>query len=241
LAIAVKPYKIIFLTDTGGLLDASNNIISSVNLVTDFDHLMQQDWLHGGMKLKIRQVADILDQLPATASVSITNPLHLSKELFTHKGSGTLIRKGESLLSFDDASDIDTTKLTNLLETSFTKKLDSKYFTKTAIKKAYITQCYRAAAIITEEDGVAYLDKFVVAENAKGEGLGKTLWNKIRSENANLFWRCKPDNVINSFYFNNADGCHKAAVWNIFWYGITDFQQIKECIDYALDKPTTLN
>ena len=240
LAIALKPYKIIFLTDTGGLLDQSNEIISSVNLATDYDHLMQQDWLHGGMKLKIKQVAEILDQLPATASVSLTKPLHLSKELFTHKGSGTLIRRGELILSLSDVKDIDTVKLTQLLETSFNKTLEKDYFSSANIQNISVTQCYRAAAIITKEKGFSYLDKFVVAEDAKGEGLGKTLWEKIQAENSSLFWRCKPDNTINGFYFSNADGCIKTDDWNIFWYGIDDFKDVESCVKYAVSKPLTL-
>jgi len=128
LAIALKPYKIIFLTETGGLLDDKGEIISSVNLVTDFDHLMQQSWLNGGMKLKIRQVSDILDQLPATASVFITKPQNLAKELFTHKGSGTLLRKGESILIHSHVEDIDKNRLTELSQTSFHKTLDKDYF-----------------------------------------------------------------------------------------------------------------
>ena len=241
LAIALKPYKIIFLTDTGGLLDQNNNIISSVNLMTDYDYLMQQDWLHSGMKLKIKQIADILEQLPATASVSITKPLNLSKELFTHKGSGTLIRKGESILIHPAGENADQARLINLLESSFNKTLDSDYFDKTTIENAYITQCYRAAAIITVDNGLSYLDKFVVADEAKGEGLGKTLWKKIREQNSNLFWRCKPGNTINGFYFEKSDGCIKTKEWNIFWYGIADFQQIETCVKFALNKTATMN
>ncbi|MCK5344360.1 MAG: hypothetical protein KAR20_13190, partial [Candidatus Heimdallarchaeota archaeon] len=241
LAIAVKPYKIIFLTDTGGLLGEDNKIISSVNLATEYDDLMQQEWLHGGMKLKVKQISEILDQLPATASVSITSPMHLSKELFTHKGSGTLIRKGESILTHPIGENIDQDKLTKLFESSFKKVLDGDYFDKTKIQTAYITQCYRAAAIITLENGIPYLDKFVVAEEAKGEGLGKTLWQKISEENESLFWRCKPNNTINGFYFGNSDGCFKMPEWNLFWYGINDFQKIQSCVDYALNKVATLN
>ena len=241
LAIALKPYKIIFLTDTGGLLNEAGNIISSVNLITDFDHLMAQDWLQGGMKLKVKQIAEILNQLPATASVSITKPLHLSKELFTHKGSGTLIRKGESILTFDSPSDIDQKQLTALMEVSFNKILDADYFSKTDIQVSYITQCYRAAAVITRENGLAYLDKFVVADAAKGEGLGKTLWKIVSENNPKLFWRCKPDNLINGFYFSHCDGCIKTDDWNIFWYGIDDFQQIQSCVEFATHKVPTLN
>ena len=240
LAINIKPYKIIFLTETGGILNKKDKIISTINLATDFDTLMDKDWLHGGMKLKLKQVNDILQQLPDSASVSITKPLHLSKELFTHKGSGTLIRKGEQMLSYDNIDDVEQDKLKSLIETSFNKTLQSDYFTSLDASKIYITRCYRACAILRHIDGVPYLDKFVVASEAKGEGLGKTLWNYIKGEHDALFWRCKPDNPINGFYFAHAAGCYKTSDWNFFWYGIDDFTQVAQCFDNALNQPVTL-
>jgi len=241
LAIAINPYKIIFLTGTGGLLDRDGKIISSVNLITDYDKMMKEDWLHGGMKLKIQQVAEILSQLPATSSVSITKPSHLAKELFTHKGSGTLIRKGESIMEHFDIETIKTKKLTNLIEKSFAKKLDEDYFEKTVIHRAYITYCYRAAAIVTMLDGIPYLDKFVVAEEAKGEGLGKVLWEKVRADNPSLHWRARPGNSINGFYFKNAEGCVKSPEWNIFWYGLDDFSLVEKCVLQAKNKLVTVS
>ncbi|MFT4924005.1 MAG: acetylglutamate kinase [Phenylobacterium sp.] len=245
LAIALKPYKIIFLTETGGLLNEDGKIISSVNLATDYDSLMMQDWLKGGMKLKIQQVADILSQLPATASVSITTPAHLAKELFTHKGSGTLLRKGEAIFTHVDSKSIEKQRLSHLLESGFDKVLDLDYFEKAHIHKSYITGCYRAAALITLPEDVPkdipFLDKFVVADDAKGEGLGKTVWRKLVEDNPKLFWRCRPDNTINGFYFKQSTGCYKTDEWTVFWYGVSDYKQIAECIDYALSKPATLN
>ena len=241
LAIALNPYKIIFLTGTGGLLNKSGEIISSVNLITDYDRLMQEDWLNGGMKLKIQQVAEILSQLPSTSSVSITKPSHLAKELFTHKGSGTLIRKGESIMTHDSLETIKTDKLRQLIEKSFSKVMDEDYFEKTQIHRAYITYCYRAAAIVTLKNGVPYLDKFVVADEAKGEGLGKVLWQKITSEQPQLHWRSRPTNTINGFYFSHCDGCVKQQDWNIFWYGLDDFKQIQSCVEQAEYHPITLN
>lgn len=241
LAIAINPYKIIFLTGTGGLLDKQGKIISSVNLITDYNKMMEEDWLHGGMKLKIQQVAEILSQLPATSSVSITKPAHLAKELFTHKGSGTLIRKGESIMEHDDVETIKTKKLTALIEKSFKKTLDEDYFAATNIHRAYITYCYRAAAIVTYLDGVPYLDKFVVADEAKGEGLGKVLWEKVKSENPCLHWRARPENSINGFYFKNAEGCSKTADWNVYWYGMKDFSLVEKCVKQATIKPVTVS
>ncbi|MCF6192834.1 MAG: acetylglutamate kinase [Kangiellaceae bacterium] len=241
LCIAINPYKIIFLTGTGGLLDKEGKIISSVNLITDYTKMMQEDWLHGGMKLKIQQVAQILSELPSTSSVSITKPSHLAKELFTHKGSGTLIRKGESIMTHEDIETIKVKKLTKVIEESFKKTLDEDYFEKTTIKRAYITYCYRAAAVVIDIGGVPYLDKFVVAEDAKGEGLGKVLWEKVREQHPCLHWRARSENAINGFYFKNADGCVKTDEWNIFWYGLDSFETIEQCVNQAKSKLPTVS
>src|SRR5699024_6596568 len=90
----LEPYKIVFLTGTGGLLDGEGRVIDSINLSSEYDHLMAQDWLHGGMRMKLEQVAALLSDLPPSSSVSITRPSELARELFTHKGSGTLVRRG---------------------------------------------------------------------------------------------------------------------------------------------------
>ena len=70
----LQPYKIVFLTGTGGLLDGDGKVIDSINLSTEYDHLMQQPWINGGMRVKIEQIKDLLDTLPLTSSVSITKP-----------------------------------------------------------------------------------------------------------------------------------------------------------------------
>src|SRR5690606_11479210 len=68
----LQPYKIVFLTGTGGLLDAEGKLIDSINLSTEYDELMAQPWINGGMRVKIEQIKDLLDRLPLTSSVSIT-------------------------------------------------------------------------------------------------------------------------------------------------------------------------
>jgi acetylglutamate synthase len=56
------------------------------------------------------------------------------------------------------------------MEKSFSKKLNPDYFESTTIKAAYITQCYRAAAIITEQNGLAYLDNLSLPMKQKAKG-----------------------------------------------------------------------
>ena len=103
----LQPYKIIFLTGTGGLLDGDG---TRDRFDQPVDRIRAPDGAalaaFGGMRVKIEQIKDLLDRLPLTSSVSITQPAELAKELFTHKGSGTLVRRGERVRrasSWDDA------------------------------------------------------------------------------------------------------------------------------------------
>ena len=67
----LQPYKIVFLTGTGGLLDAQGEVIDSINLSTEYDHLIAQPWINGGMRVKLEQIKDLLDKLPLSSSVSM--------------------------------------------------------------------------------------------------------------------------------------------------------------------------
>ncbi len=85
------------------------------------------------MRLKIEQIKDLLDKLPLASSVSITKPAELAKELFTHKGSGTLVRRGERVDVHTDWSGLDKARLRALIESSFQRKLAADYFERTRI------------------------------------------------------------------------------------------------------------
>jgi acetylglutamate kinase len=236
----LRPYKIIFLTGTGGLLDGNGAIIDSINLSTEYDTLMAAPWLHSGMRLKIEQIKDLLDKLPLASSVSITKPAELAKELFTHKGSGTLIRRGERVDVHASWNGVDKARLRALIEASFQRKLAADYFERTKLYKAYVSENYRAALILTMEDGMAYLDKFAVADDAQGEGLGRAAWQVMRAENPSLFWRSRHHNVINQFYYAEADGCYKQPRWKVYWYGLGDFAAIERCVEHCRTRVATL-
>ena len=79
------------------------------------------------------------------------------------------------------------------------------------------------------------------SDEAKGEGLGKVLWEKLSEDNPNLHWRARPNNSINDFYFKKADGCIKKDEWNIFWYGLDDFDKISQCVMQASQKTLTVS
>ncbi|GLQ49773.1 acetylglutamate kinase [Dyella flava] len=236
----LEPYKIIFLTGTGGLLDDKGQVIDSINLSTEFDHLMAQPWINGGMRVKIEQIADLLQSLPLTSSVSITRPSELAKELFTHKGSGTLVRRGEKVFRFESWEGVDLERMRTLIESSFGRKVVDDYFERTTPYRIYVSENYRAAMILTNEDGLIYLDKFAVLDDAQGEGLGRAVWLVMREENPSLFWRSRHGNQINHFYYAESDGCYKQERWKVFWYGLDGFDTLARCVAHCAVRQPTL-
>ncbi len=241
----LQPYKIVFLTGTGGLLDGDGNVIDSINLSTEYDALMVQPWINGGMRVKIEQIKQLLDALPLSSSVSITRPEELAKELFTHKGSGTLVRRGERVMQATRWEELDTDRLRTLIESAFGRTLVPHYFERTALHRAYVSENYRAAVILTEEDGLPYLDKFAVLDDAQGEGLGRAVWQLMREAQPRLFWRSRHGNPVNAFYDAEADGSVKQARWRTYWYGLGDLdgeglETIRACLEHCRQRPATL-
>ncbi|MFZ7094566.1 acetylglutamate kinase [Luteimonas dalianensis] len=237
---ALRPYKIIFLTGTGGLLDRQGRVIDSINLSTEFDDLMEQEWINGGMRLKIQQIHELLGDLPLSSSVSITRPAELARELFTHKGSGTLVRRGERVQRATRWDELDLPRLRGLIESSFGRTLVADYFERTPLLRAYVSENYRTAVILADVDGVPYLDKFAVLDEAQGEGLGRAVWQVMREETPQLFWRSRQGNGVNQFYHAESDGCFRHGPWRTFWYGLEDFDVIRACVKHTMQRPATL-
>ncbi|MCG3174619.1 MAG: Acetylglutamate kinase [Myxococcota bacterium] len=240
LALAVKPHKVIYLTETGGLLDEQKNQISVINLREEYEDLMAQPWVHSGMRLKLREIKALLDNMPGHASVSIAHPDNLAKELFTHKGSGTLVRLGERVDCLKSFDQLDRERLAHLLETCFGRELTPGYFESKNPYRIYLAESYRATAIVTMERDIPYLDKFAVTTEAQGIGIGGSIWNRMKRENPRLFWRARVKNPINPWYFEQAEGSWKNREWVVFWYGVSSFQEVRNCIEHALSLPPTL-
>ncbi len=236
----LQPYKIVFLTGTGGLLDGEGDLIDSINLSTEYEQLMHQPWLHSGMRVKMEQIHELLMQLPPSSSVSITRPDELAKELFTHRGSGTLVRRGERVLGVEGWGELDRDKIRALVESGFGRKLAPDYFEKVHPWRVFVSEHYRAVLILTLEEGIPHLDKFAVSEDAQGEGLGRAAWQVMRAATPRMFWRSRWDNPVNDFYFDESDGCVKGEKWNVFWYGLESFEEIRFSVDHCRARPASL-
>lgn len=233
----VKPMKIVFLSDTGGLLDGDGRVIDSINLATDFEELMAQDWVHSGMRLKMLEIKRLLENAPLTTSISITTPSALARELFTHSGDGTLVRMGEAIHRVTDKAEVDQERLVSLIENAFHRDVLPTWWDDLELLSGYVSESYRAAAVVAQLDEFVYLDKFAIDETARGEGLARTVWDHMVRHHPQLVWRSRSDNQINAFYEKEADGTVTVNHWAIFWKGIDDFELIGRAVKRLSEMP----
>jgi len=228
---AAKPYKVIFLTGTGGLLDQNGRIISAISISGDYDHLIAQDWVHSGMQLKLAQIKDMLEKLPSDTSVSITSAAKLTRELFTHTGAGTLIRRGERIDWLKTIPPDRLQALESLLEQSFERKLRDDWLEGRNIMGLLLAESGRAAALFTQGvDGIPYLDKFVVTPEARGEGLGAALWQVLRARFPKLYWRARANNPIAGWYLQQAHASFRRGEWIVHTIGVENFEQLERLV-----------
>ena len=231
----LRPHKVIFLSPTGGLLDRQERIISAVSLTNDYEALMQQPWLHSGMRLKLQQINEMLQQLPDDTSVSITSAAHLTRELFTYRGAGTLVRKGEAINVYENPDEATLAVVKKLVELSFQRTLRDDWFEKLDEPLVLLSETGRAAAIMTSGvDGLPYLDKFTVTSQAQGEGLGAAIWQVVRARYPALYWRSRYTNPVTPWYFQQSDSSNRSGQWVVFTIGVEDAAQRERCVADSL-------
>jgi acetylglutamate synthase len=200
---------------------------------------MQQPWLHSGMRLKLQHINEMLQKLPDNTSVSITSAANLTRELFTYRGAGTLVRKGEAIHVFEDPDEGTLERVLGLVEDSFARKLRDGWYATLNEPLVLLSETGRAAAILTKgKDGVPYLDKFIVTSDAQGEGLGAAVWQVVRARFPSLYWRSRNSNPITPWYFQQADSSNRAGQWVIFTLGIDDAEQRQRCVEDGFNHDT---
>ena len=180
-------------------------------------------------------------------SVAATTPDCLAEELLSRKGSGTLVSKGARVIVHEDLSAVDVQRLNSLVESAFGAELPPSFFqdlvSSGRLRRVYLSEDYRAAAIVTSEPGlpgVSYLDKFATAPSAQGDKLGEALWRVMADRESQLYWRSRSSNRVNPWYFQQSDGALKAksGEWTGFWRGLDD-SQVMGAVKAALEiKPT---
>ncbi|XP_011522740.1 N-acetylglutamate synthase, mitochondrial isoform X1 [Homo sapiens] len=144
LAKALRPTKIIFLNNTGGLRDSSHKVLSNVNLPADLDLVCNAEWVSTKERQQMRLIVDVLSRLPHHSSAVITAASTLLTELFSNKGSGTLFKNAERMLRVRSLDKLDQGRLVDLVNASFGKKLRDDYLAslRPRLHSIYVSEGY---------------------------------------------------------------------------------------------------
>ena len=118
--------------------------------------------------------------------VSVAAPQHLLDELFTVRGSGTVMRPGSDIRVCRKPADFNALRLRALLEDSFGRPLRTDY-PLDELATAYIEADYRGAALLEAHPMDRYLSKFAVGTEARGIGLANELWDALIEQEPVLF------------------------------------------------------
>ncbi len=93
IAVALKAKKVVFLTDTTGVLDKDKRLISTL-YKKDIDTLIEDETISGGMIPKVMACLETIDAGVEKAHIIDGRVEHsILLELFTSDGIGTVIRK----------------------------------------------------------------------------------------------------------------------------------------------------
>ncbi|MBI2445005.1 acetylglutamate kinase [Candidatus Micrarchaeota archaeon] len=231
----VRPQKFILITSTGGILDSGGKIMSTIDVENELPALLKAGVITEGMRVKVEEIRELLQEVPQTI-VEICAPDRLLQELFTIKGSGTLLRSGANLKSAQSFRGLNRAAIRSLLEESFGKSLISDYF-RQPVERVIVEKNYSGIAIVKRLNKKCYLDKFAIAKKSQATGLAKIIWQEIKNAYPDLMWRSSVHNPVNPWYLKQADGSQKAGEWIVFWYGI---KPDSSTIQKALRLPKTM-
>jgi bifunctional N-acetylglutamate synthase/kinase len=244
LAAGLETRKIVFLSASAGLEREGSPRISTVNLSTDYEHLLTTGGLPRRHASLLRHVKHLLYRLPQRMNVAVVNPLHLLRELFTVTGAGTLIRKGSCIEHHEGLTRVDRKRLATLLESAFHRSLipgalDPGGVVEGEAEQVFLEENYLGAALLCATPIGHYLGKFAVERQAQGEGIGGEIWSLLIRQFPTFFWRTRAQNPIAAWYAKQCDGMVRLPAWHVFWRGLT-VDKIPLAVDYALAQPHAL-
>lgn len=242
LAKELQPLKIVYLSENGGLFHGvTKEKISTINLDEEYDHLMQQEWVRFGTRLKIKEIKELLDHLPRTSSVAIIHPSAMQKELFTDTGAGTLIRRGNKLASKSSLRELDQSKLTQALlrdrSISDADAVIQNLSTKNI--KAYADEPVEVLAIVESPKGSepAILGHFSATKHRWLGNVTDNVFSSVKRDHDKLVWKVRADDENLTWFFEKAQGSFSHNGEVLFWYGINDAAEVRNLLDSFVRSP----
>jgi N-acetyl-gamma-glutamyl-phosphate reductase / acetylglutamate kinase len=239
LARELVPLKIVYLSEKGGIHDKeTGKLIEAINLDEEYDEYMKKPWVIHGTRSKIRDIKTLLDDLPRSSSVAIIHPATLEKELFTHSGAGTLIRRGTKLLqasSLSEFENIDQLKRTLVRDR---EGLDSAAVVDRYLQtlqqrsfKSYYDENMEALAIVLPPEGttsLAHLATLTMTRSAWLSNIADNVFQNLKRDFPKLAWTVKQDDENLTWFSEKADGSIARKGEVLFWYGIESPEEVRQ-------------
>ena len=213
----LQPNKVIFLQPSGGL-SRGDERLSFVN-IDRLEETLNPDELTVGQSRFIALVKELAKEKENQAVYVMASPLNLLAELFTTKGSGTMLRRAAPIMTTPTLARTDKAKLKVSIEEAFNKPI-KPIFLRSKIYKGFIEEDYRGGAIFTQLAGLPYLSKFWVSKAAQGEGIARDIWDLMCADIPAFFWRSRMGNPFNEWYMGSCDGMQISGEWRVFWKGL---------------------
>jgi N-acetyl-gamma-glutamyl-phosphate reductase/acetylglutamate kinase len=239
LARALVPLKIVYLSEKGGIHDKeTGQLIQAMNLDEEYDVYMKKPWVIHGTRSKIRDIKTLLDDLPRSSSVAIIHPQSLERELFTHSGAGTLIRRGTKLQQASSLGEFDMAQLKKTLVRErdgldsmavvdrYLESLKSRDF------RAYYDDNMEALAVVLPPvDGatsMAHLSTLTMTRSAWLSNIADNVFQNLKRDFPKLAWTVKQDDENLTWFSEKADGSIARRGEVLFWYGIDSPDEVRE-------------
>ena len=233
LAKAIKPLKIVYLSEKGGLYNGdTNEKISSINLDEEYDDLMsgRHWWVRHGTRLKIKEMNELLAELPRSSSVAIIHPADLQKELFTDTGAGTLIRRGNKVRCYTKISQFEDIEAFKTVLVRDREALDARatvdQYVDFLSKREFMAysddpmDCL--AIILPPQDGasMAHLATFTTTKAGWLTNVSDNVFAQMLRDFPKLMWTVKVDDEHLTWFFDKAEGSLNRGQEVLFWTGI---------------------
>ncbi|KAJ5263346.1 hypothetical protein N7478_010951 [Penicillium angulare] len=241
LARALQPLKIVYLAEKGGLFNGdTGEKISAINLDEEYEHLMNQWWVRHGTRLKIKEMKDLLSDLPRSSSVAIIHPGDLQKELFTDSGAGTLIRRGNKIhvkTALPEFEDLQALKdvLVRDREGLDARAVVDRYVDglKDVDFKAYFDDPMEALAVVLppqQNSLIAQMATFTITKSGWLTNVADNVFSSVKKDFTKLAWTVKEDDENLTWFFDKADGSLSRDGEVLFWYGVEEGEEVKQLV-----------
>lgn len=275
------PSKIVVINKEGGIPnhELPGTAHSLVNVQEEYSAINEAfsknpEWhqTHPSTTGDLTMVRDCLQHLPTTSSAIIVPTTSLPNALITNlvtdkplyssslpktgrvinQAKTTVLRHGIRINNFQNIGDLNLDKLTDLLEASFQKRVNTDAFygrLEKVMAGAIIAGDYEGAVIMTNEQASpeaqmhSYLDKFAIAPSSQGIGLTDILWKLMCDGYPELLWRSRKDNGVNKWYFERSNGYLrlKDTNWVLFWHGKEGYKYVQDYAAIAKSIPASFH